>query len=357
MIKSHNGWDKLHSIIVGRELKLSKRVADFSFKHFYQENLEQSVYDKLINNGDTYTIKHELLEIRNQQLDDFSKCLESYGVKVLRPDYVEKITPFTTPSFKSELSSASNVRDTNIVIGDAIVETPTYVQNRYFENISLYNSFASEYKNGGRWMRAPHTNIVENTMDLEHWSLDRNLKEDLDKYVMAIDGAQFLRLGDDVICNVSNRNHYLGYKWMQSLFPEKNFHRIKITDNHIDGNLVAIREGTFLVNTNQYTNFSLKEIRNKMPLKYRDWEYLEPEFNGKRECWGLTNVDLSLASSRGMDINVLNLDEKNIFILDDAYDVMELLDENGFNPIPIKLDNCEIFGGGLHCSTLDLHRG
>ena len=356
MIYSNNSWDRLHSVVVGRELNLTKRIADFTFKHFYQENIEQSVYDKLESNGNEYTIKHEYLEIRNQQLDDFSKCLESYGVRVVRPDFIKKIIPFKTPSFKSELSSASNVRDTNIIIGDAIVETPTYVQNRYFENLSLYDAFAQEYKQGGRWMRAPHTNIIEEKMDLEHWSIDRDFDKDLSNYVMAIDGAQFLRLGDDIICNVSNYNHYLGYKWVKSLFPEKNFYRIKITDNHIDGNLMAIREGTFLVNTNNYTNFSLEEIRNKMPKKYRDWEYLEPKFNSKRDQWGKTNIDLQLASSRGMDINVLSLDDKNIFVLDDAYDVIELLDKNGFNPIPIKLDNCEIFGGGLHCSTLDILR-
>ena len=144
MINSHNGWDTLKEIIVGRELTLSKRVADFTFKYFFQENLNESVYDKLVENGDVYNIRHELLDIRNEQLDNFSKQLEDLGVMVHRPEPGDKVVPFSTPSFKSELSSASNVRDTSIVIGNKLIETPTYVQNRYFENTSLYKVFADQ---------------------------------------------------------------------------------------------------------------------------------------------------------------------------------------------------------------------
>ena len=359
MINSNNGYNKLKKIVVGRELAFTnKRVADFSFRVFYQENLNECVYDKLINNGNEYSIKYELLEKRNEQLDGLAKLFEHYGVEVLRPEKLTKVKSFQTPDFKSELSSASNVRDLSIVIGDSIIETPTYIQNRYFENTLLWDAFNKSFNNGvgGRWISPPKTKLTEDTMDFDDWMVDRDFTKDLSSYTMAIDGAQFLRLDDDIICNVSTYNHYLGFKWVESMFPEKTFHHIKITDNHIDGNLMAIREGTFLVNTNNYTNFSLEEVRNKMPKKYRDWEYLEPKFNSKRDQWGKTNIDLQLASSRGMDINVLSLDDKNIFVLDDAYDVIELLDKNGFNPIPIKLDNCEIFGGGLHCSTLDILR-
>ena len=54
---------------------------------------------------------------------------------------------------------------------------------------------------------------------------------------MAIDGAQFLRIGRDVIVNVTTYNHYLGYEWVKSLFPESEFHMISVADNHIDGEL------------------------------------------------------------------------------------------------------------------------
>lgn len=359
MINSHNGWDNLKEVVVGRELDLPKRIADFTFKYFFQENLNESVYDKLENNGNEYTIEHALLETRNIQLDNLSKTLEDNGVIVHRPNEVNKVIPFATPSFKSELSSASNVRDTSVVIGNTIVETPTYVQNRYFENTALYNVFAKQFNNGmnnSRWIHPPHTNIIESTMDLASWKNERDYNKDLSKYIMAIDGAQFMRMNDDVICNVSSYNHYLGYKWVESLFPDKNFHMITITDNHLDGTLMPLSEGRFLVNTNHFTNHSIEDIRKAMPKQYHDWEYIEPKFNANRAQAGKTNVDLQLASTRGMDINILNLSPSTIVVNEDAKDIMDLLDKYNYNVIPVKLDHCEIFGGGIHCTTLDLNR-
>lgn len=350
MILSENGYDTLREVVVGRELYLGKRIADFTFKNFYKENLNESVYDKL----DEYTIQHELLEIRNAQLDNFSKLLESHNVIVHRPDKLKQVIPFKTPDFKSELSSASNVRDTSVVISNTIVETPTYVQNRYFENTSLYDVFSKSFNNGigGRWIHPPHTKLIEETMDLDDWTLPRDFDKDLSKYTMAIDGAQFIRLNDDIICNVSTYNHYLGYKWVKSLFPNKNFHMIKITDNHTDGTIVPLCEGKFLINTNHFTNHSIDEIRNQLPKKYQEWEFIEPSFN----CDRVINNNIQLASSRGMDINVLSLNNNTVMVSDSAFDTMDILDKHNFNVIPVTLDNCEIFGGGLHCSTLDLRR-
>jgi glycine amidinotransferase len=359
MINSSNGYDKLKEVVVGKELSISnRRVADFTFKHFFQENLNESVYDKLEENKNIYTIRHELLEIRNKQLDIIATKLEDYGVIVSRPNTLSKIVQFQTPDFKSELSSASNIRDTTIIIDDTIVETPTYVQNRYFENTLLYDVFNEKFDNGngGKWVRPPLTKITESTMDLDNWDNNRDFTKKLSNYTMAIDGAQFLRLNNDIICNVSTYNHYLGYKWVESLFPHKNFYMIKITDNHIDGTLLPLCEGKFLINTNDFTNRSVDEIRKQLPKYYQDWQFIEPKFRKERSQKKKTNIDIKLASSRGMDINILNIDPNTLMINDDAKDTMDVLDKNGFNIVPVKLDNCEIFGGGIHCSTLDIHR-
>ena len=119
----------------------------------------------------------------------------------------------------------------------------------------------------------------------------------------------------------------------------------------MDGTIIPLSEGRFLVNTNHFTNYSIDEIRKRMPKQYQDWEYIEPEFKDRGKSF-----DLQLASSRGMDINILNLDSNTIMVNEEGKDVMDLLDKYNYNIIPVKLDNCEIFGGGLHCSTLDINR-
>jgi glycine amidinotransferase len=71
---------------------------------------------------------------------------------------------------------------------------------------------------------------------------------------------------------------------------------------------------------------------------------------------GMTDIDIRLASSRGMDVNVLSVDENTVLVTERAVGVADILDKNGFTVIPIKLEHGEIFAGGIHCSTLDLVR-
>jgi glycine amidinotransferase len=57
-----------------------------------------------------------------------------------------------------------------------------------------------------------------------------------------------------------------------------------------------------------------------------------------------------------MDVNILSLDENTVMVNKYAYGVRDILEKNHFTVIPVELDNSEVFGGGLHCSTLDLYR-
>jgi glycine amidinotransferase len=355
MINSNTSFGKLKEIVVGRELELKKRIADFAFKHFYKDNLGQAVYSRLTSNGDEYYVNFELIEKRNNDLDQLAKVLESKNIIVHRPDKLSSVIPFQTPDFKSELSSASNVRDLTLVYKDFIIETPVFVLNRYFENTLLYDVYNKSFEGGrgGKWVKAPHTKLTAETMDLHPWNSQRDYQNfDIAKYTMAIDAAQFLRVGKDVIVNVNSYNHFLGLEWLKSFFPESRFHIVNIADNHIDGAIVCLKPGVFLVNP------AYKNIKDKMPDCFKHWTYLYPSDVeiAPRVLPGMTSLDVQLASSRGMDINILSIDESTVVVNELAFNIIEVLEKNNFDVVPVKLDHCEIFGGGIHCSTLDLHR-
>lgn len=352
MINSNNGFDRLREVVVGRELSLSKRLGDRTFRQFYREAITEKVYQTLQDNDDIYYVNQDLIVKRNKQLDELADTIEKMGVKVHRPDEINKIQLFKTPFFQSEVSSASNVRDMTLIYKNKIIETPTYVHNRYYENMALYNIFQKSYIDGGQWIRCPHTKLTDARMDMGHWGGDRDYKNfnHMD-YDMAIDGAQFLRINNDCIVNVNSYNHYLGFLWVKNLFPEVDFHMIHIADNHIDGALVALRDGVFLVDP-KYPN-----IKDCLPVKFKQWTYIYPKDLTKDiDISNMTSIDIRLASSRGMDINVLSIDDRTVVVNERALGVINALNENGFSTIPIKLDNGEIFGGGIHCSTLDLVR-
>ena len=352
MIHSNTSFGKLKEVIVGRELNLDRRIMDITFKYFYKESLGQDVYESPF---DGYSINMESVLKRNNDLDGLAKTLESRGIKVYRPDPVNKVIQFTTPTFKSEVTSANNVRDITLVYNDKLIETPTYVRNRYFENMSMYRIFNTAFDNGkgGQWIKAPNTQLTERTIDLDDWRNPRDFNNIDPRFEMAIDGAQFLRIGKDVIVNVTTYNHYLGFQWIKSFFPDTDFHMISIADNHIDGALICLKPGVFLVDP------KYAKVKDQLPDKFKNWKYLIPNeesLTKNIDVTGLTDIDIRLASSRGMDINILSIDENTCVIYNRAVCVKDILERNGFETICIPFDNGEIFAGGIHCSTLDLVR-
>jgi glycine amidinotransferase len=350
VINSNTSFGKLKEVVVGRELQLAKRLSDVTFKQFYREALDEQIYETPF---ESYTVSMDLIDQRNIELDNLANILSSNGITVYRPDALDKIVPFTTPSFRSELSSASNVRDLTLVYGNKLIETPTFVRNRYYENTLLYDVYnrAWDQGRGGQWIKAPHTKLTEDTIDLGHWGDGRDYDNIPANYVMAIDGAQFLRIGRDVIVNINSYNQYLGFEWIKSFFPDTDFHVLHVADNHIDGCLICLRPGVFMVNP-LYPN-----MRELLPEKFRNWTYLYPkDLTDNIDVSGMTDIDLRLASSRGMDVNVLSIDENTVVSNKRAVGVNDLLDKNGFDIIEVQLEHGEIFAGGIHCSTLDLVR-
>ena len=351
MIRCNTTFGKLKEVVVGRELEISRRLIDFTFRNFFRENLlPEGLYN---SRKELYSITGDILQKRIEQLDALADTLTEMGVGVFRPDRVIGVHKIKTPTYDTEMSSANNVRDLTLVYKDTIVETPICLRNRVFENLQMHRIFQRSFDNGngGKWIKAPNTHLIEETYDLVDWREERDFSNVDSRFEMSIDAPNFLTIGKDVIVNVATYNQHLGYMWVKSLFPESTFHVVKCADSHIDGELVCLGPGTFLLNP----KFTC--IRDMLPEKFRKWNFIIPEdLTEQLDVTGMTDIDIRLASSRGMDINVLSVDEKTVLVNRRAYGVRKALERNGFDAIPVELDNGEIFAGGIHCSTLDLVR-
>jgi len=350
MIKSNNGYDKLKTVIVGRELELQKRVADITFKVFYKQNLGESIYDSF----EDFSLNSEILQERIEDLDGLAKTLEGLGVHVYRPNIVDKVYKIKTPTFETELSSPSNVRDITFVYQNKIIETPINIRNRYFENINLNHIFYKEFNpNNTQWIKSPHQFLTEDSLDLMDWDAKRDFENPPKFYEMAIDGAHFMRINEhECFVNISTYSHYLGYQWVKSFFNDVTFYPIfQLIDNHLDGAFVVLNEGTFLVNP-KYPN-----LRYYLPNKFKNWKFIySGDTSRKYPKNRSNNLGIQIASERGMDMNVLSTDPKTVIVNEDAVDTIKALESNKFDVIPIQFRHSEAFGGGLHCSTLDLWR-
>ena len=129
MINCHTQFGKLKTVVVGRELDIPLRTVDMTFKYFYKEALGQGLYNSCISD---YKISEVILFKRLEQVENLAKLLSDLGVEVLRPDPTRTVRKIKTPTFESEASSASNVRDLTWVFGHTIVETPPFIRKRYF---------------------------------------------------------------------------------------------------------------------------------------------------------------------------------------------------------------------------------
>ncbi len=355
MIRSNNGYDKLKSIIVGRELELPRRVADITFKAFYKENLGEKIYE---NPFKEYKINSDRLFERIEDLDNLAKVLQKEDITVYRPEPINSVISIKTPTFKTELSSASNVRDLTFVYKNRLIETPTFVRNRYFENINMNDIFYNIWNKGtgGQWIKSPFQKLTEDSIDLEPWNSNRDFNNIPNNFEMAIDGAQYVRINEDeCFVNISTYNHLLGHLWIKQFFPEVKFYELfQLIDNHLDGSFNILREGVFLVNPKY---FDLKERLSVFGDRFEKWTYIIPEETKRKYDYSEgSDISINLSSERGMDINVLNIDPNTVVVSEDAYNTISALEKNNFNIIPVQLRHSEIFAGGIHCSTLDLWR-
>jgi glycine amidinotransferase len=241
--------------------------------------------------------------------------------------------------------ACDNPRDQVLIVGDLIIETPCCVRNRYFENDLLKPIFYNYFKNGARWICAPRPIMVDESFDRSYVKGYRT--EQRQAYEIMFDAAQCLRFGKDILFNISTWNHEYGYNWLKQVLGDKfRIHKVSLVDNHLDGGIMPLRPGKMLASHRVDGKLHL------LPEPLKKWDILYLEDTDKSKY---NQEDLLLASSR-IAVNVLSLDEEHVIINEYATQTIRILEKHGFTPIPIRFRHSRIFGGGIHCVSLDVRR-
>ncbi len=168
-------------------------------------------------------------------------------------------------------------------------------------------------------------------------------------FEIMLDGAQCLRLGRDIVVNISTANHAMACDWLERhLAGRFRIHRVhRLSDSHIDSMVLALRPGTLLVRS--------EKVADYLPEPLRKWDRIvapEPvEDNFPR----YEDDDLVLTSFY-IDLNVLSIDPNTILVNEACPDMIRTLEQNGFDVVPVRHRHRRLFGGGFHCFTLDMVR-
>lgn len=142
IVNSHNEWDPLEEVIVGRV-----EGATIPEWHVSGKAVWPSKWWDMYKTQSGQPFPKELMEGAAKELDYLAQVLEGEGITVRRPeardDYFNK--PVETPDFKSKSQLyAAMPRDILIVFGNEILEAPMAWRSRYFE-FRPYRKLIKEY--------------------------------------------------------------------------------------------------------------------------------------------------------------------------------------------------------------------
>ena len=346
-VNSHNEWDPLEEIIVGR---LEGSVIPSAHPVVTCNVPGAAARAQAITAGFRYP--KIMIEPAQRELDGFIALLQSLGITVRRPEPVNHKHKFSTPDWSSRGFCNSCPRDSFLVIGDEIIETPMAWPCRYFETHSYRPVLKDYFARGARWTAAPRPQLTDELFDPDFKLPEKGepIRYILTEFEPVFDAADFVRCGRDLFVTRSNVTNLSGIEWLRRHLGEN--YRIHEVESrcpnpmHIDTTMLPLAPGKLLINA-EYID------RDRLPEMFKSWDILvapEPD--------PIKSPLLKLTSMCGkwLNMNVLMLDEKRVIVDPHHTGMMRAMEQWGFEPIPCAFLHYAAFGGAFHCATLDTRR-
>lgn len=347
-VNSHNEWDPLEEIIVGR---LEGAVVPSG--HPVVTCNVPGWAGRLQRLAAGFRFPQIMVEPARRELDHFIDVLQQLGVTVRRPDAVDFKKKFGTPEWSSRGFCNSCPRDSMLVIGDEIIETPMAWPCRYFENHSYRALLKDYFRRGARWTSAPKPELTDALFDPDFRLPEKGepLRYILTEFEPVFDAADFVRCGRDLLVTRSNVTNLSGIEWLRRhLGPDYRIHEIESrcpNPMHIDTTVLPLAPGKLLVNP-EYIDVS------RLPEIFKSWEILvapEPDPIEDERLLEITSM-----CGRWLNMNILMIDEKRAIVDPHHRGMVRALERWGVETIPVPFLHYAAFGGAYHCATLDVRR-
>jgi glycine amidinotransferase len=347
-VNSHNEWDPLEEIIVGR-----LEGAVIPSAHPVVVCNVPTWAGRLQKLAAGFKYPQMMVEPAQRELDGFVALLESLGVTVRRPEAVDYRKKFSSPDWSSRGFCNSCPRDSLLVIGDEIIETPMAWPCRYFETHSYRPLLKDYFQRGARWTSAPKPELTDALFDPNFQLPEKGepLRYILTEFEPVFDAADFFRCGRDLFVTRSNVTNLSGIEWLRRhLGPEYRIHEIESrcpNPMHIDTTALPLAPGKLLVNP-EYIDV------DRLPEVFKSWDILvapEPDPIKNEKLLEITSM-----CGKWLSMNILMIDEKRVICDPHHTGMMRALEQWGFEPIPCPFLHYAAFGGAFHCATLDVRR-
>lgn len=365
-LNSYDEWTPLREVVVGSAENYTHHVRDLTFELFFCDAMNEaqpSYYPRLAGKqGETaprVDVNRRYVEELIEDVEGMANALTDIGVTVHRPMSLPAESPsVATPAWESSVLPPLNVRDNTLILGDEIIETAPMMRSRYFETQLLKRVFQNYFDAGARWSVMPRPMMTDRSFDASWANLSLGNTELFDAAMSSVwdvgieimlDAAQCMRFGRDLLVNVATEHHERALTWLERHLDGKyRIHRLyRMTDSHIDSMLMPLREGTLLVRN--------QGVVDMLPRGLQRWDLIFAPEPDPGQYPDYDDDDLVLASPF-IDLNVLPLGNDGVMVNDSSPSLIRVLEAAGFTTVPVRHRHRRLFGGGLHCFTLDTVR-
>jgi len=379
---SYNEWDPLREVIVG---SAKGTTAVLTWPH--PEPVPAAVAAEAQALAAQACPQWYVDEIE-EDLDGLASIIAKYGATVHRPAVHDLSRMCATPHWQTTGTNLYNVRDLHLVVGNRVIESPSYIRSRYFEPLALYDIFAGYFEQGLVWISAPRPRLDREilepyyrdeserpvtTEDAQHKLLAGGRVEKLHRLTesgILFEAANTVRMGRDLLYLVSSSGNYNGARWLQSVLGDE--YRVHTTEeiyrsSHIDSTVLCLRPGVVLLNSarvNERTCPALFDKWDKLyfsdvaPIPQAELSFqaeVRDPIGARLEALGF-HTNLGEMASAWVGMNVLSLDPDTVLVDERQTELIRLLESRRFTVVPVRMRHMYTQTGGIHCSTLDTVR-
>jgi N-dimethylarginine dimethylaminohydrolase len=381
-INSHNEWDKLLEIIVG-SIEGTKGTLTWPRPDPIPEDIATKAF-KLAQQAYPQWFTDEVQE----DLDDLASTIAKFGVKVYRPKVHDVSRMYSTPFWQSTGNNIYNVRDLHLVVGNIVIESPSYLRSRFFEAMALYDIWYEYFEQGFKWISGPKPRLDRPVSEDYYRNEDeRKLTQEdirfmeltggrieklhrLNENEIVFEAANTVRMGRDLLYLVSSSGNYKSAKWLQSVLGDE--YRVHITEDiyrssHLDSTVLCLKPGLVLLNSTRVNDKNCPKLFNKWEKIY--FEDVAPTSDAEldfqknvrdklaKEIQSLGfETNLNDMSSPWVGMNLLSLDQSTVVVDERQTNLIRLLEKRHFTVVPVRMRHIYTQGGGIHCATLDTVR-
>lgn len=342
-ISTHNDWDPLEEIIVGRADNARVPTVDASTMSMCYTNYPIETIRPLEGK-----YPQSLIDEANEDIEELVKVLQQAHIKVHRPQALDHSQEFSTPEWKSTGWYTWCPRDLLLPLDNLVIETPSPMRARYFETRAYHNIMLEAVGDGVEWFAAPKPVLLDSSYQFDNI----NGQPSLTNLEPIFDAPNCIRLGRDILFQISNTGNHWGLKWLKNILEPRGY-RIHVAEHiysyaHMDSTIIPLRPGLVLLN-------STRVNPDNCPKLFDQWDKIY-----FKDVAPIVKPDSGPGSispcSPYIGMNILSIDPNTVVVGNTQTHLIKELEQHKINVVPLPIRHAATLSGGFHCATLDLRR-